>query len=165
MQFLWILLLFVQNGLNHTPSDRIQAEIRIVNTSDLLKLIEIKDDTVRLFNFWATWCRPCVKELQYFEELNQLKKNDKFKLYLVSLDFKESYHKKLLPFITKRKLKSEVLLFDGGNPNSWIDLIEPRWGGSIPASLIVHKGKRCFAEQSFDDLESLRSFINNCKFN
>ena len=28
-------------------------------------------DTLIVYNFWATWCRPCVAELPYFEKLNQ----------------------------------------------------------------------------------------------
>ncbi|WP_392388833.1 TlpA disulfide reductase family protein [Flavobacterium piscinae] len=30
-----------------------------------------------MINFWATWCVPCVKELPYFEKLNQKYKNEK----------------------------------------------------------------------------------------
>ncbi len=165
MQFILILyFLAIHAGRDYILPQNEINDIKIYNTSELIQLINTQDDTVRLFNFWATWCKPCVKELPYFEELNHNKKGDKFRLYLVSLDFRESYRKKLLPFIQKKNLKATVILFDGGNPNVWIDQIEPSWGGSIPASLLSFKGKTCFVENSFDNLKMLDLFINNCKF-
>jgi thiol-disulfide isomerase/thioredoxin len=142
-----------------------QNEIPVLDTRELLSIMATEDDTVRLFNFWATWCKPCVKELPYFEEMNVSKKGEKFRLFLVSLDFKDQYKKRLLPFIKKKDLKSTVLLFDGGNPNDWIDKIHPDWSGSIPASLITYKGQKCFEENSFEDYDALNYFINHCKTN
>jgi thiol-disulfide isomerase/thioredoxin len=138
-------------------------DISIVDTKQLLSLIKTKDDTIRLFNFWATWCKPCVGELPYFEELNTLKKNEKFRLYLVSLDFPKDYRKRLIPFLKKRKMESTVLLFDGGNPNDWIDKINPDWSGAIPSSLVSYKGQTCFEENSFENLAALTDFFNHCK--
>lgn len=162
----FIMLLMIRVLLPITDSgNTIQNEIRIVDTRELLALIETRDDTVRLFNFWATWCKPCVKELPYFEEMNATKKGEKFRMYLVSLDFRDQYKKRLLPFIKKKDLKSTVLLFDGGNPNDWIDKIHPDWSGSIPASLISYKGQSCFEENSFENFDALNYFINHCKTN
>jgi thiol-disulfide isomerase/thioredoxin len=162
-----LLLLIFLSILTKLPANRSagnpEADVQIVNTTELLSLIGTKDDTVRLFNFWATWCKPCVAELPYFEELNKLKKNEKFRLYLVSLDFRENYKKRLIPFMKKKNIESTVLLFDGGDPNVWIDKIHPDWNGSIPASLVTYKNQNCFEENSFDSVNSLNNFINNCK--
>lgn len=144
-------------------ADPVKPSIRIVNTTELLSLIKSTDDTVRLFNFWATWCKPCVRELPYFDELNNTRKKEKFQLYLVSLDFRDDYKKRLLPFLKKKNISSPVLLFDGGNPNDWIDRIHPEWSGSIPASLIAYKGQKCFEENEFHSLDELINFYNNCK--
>ena len=32
-------------------------------------LLNKSNDTTYVINFWATWCRPCVQELPYFEQL------------------------------------------------------------------------------------------------
>ena len=55
--------------------------------------------------------------------------------------------------------QSKVLLFDGGNPNDWIDRIDPNWSGSIPASLVSLNGKKIFEEGEFENLQSLNAFI------
>ena len=134
----------------------------VVNVEELLHLINKKDDTIRLFNFWATWCRPCVKELPYFEELKAKMASVKYRQYLISLDFTDQISKNLIPFLKKKKISSEILVLEAGDPNIWIDQIEPRWSGTIPASLVSSGGQRCFIENSFEDTESLLKFIHQC---
>jgi thiol-disulfide isomerase/thioredoxin len=39
-----------------------------------------------LLNFWATWCKPCVKELPSLNNLNKtFKDNDNFKLVAINV--------------------------------------------------------------------------------
>ena len=132
----------------------------IVNLEQMLERLEQKNDTVYVYNFWATWCKPCVAELPYFEKLQANYADKKLKVVLVSLDFAEDLSKKVIPFMKKKQLKSEVLLLDAGNPNDWIDKISTEWTGVIPATLIVAKyGKhRAFFQQEFD-YETLKEQI------
>ncbi len=143
-------------------SSQARQDPEMIQLEQLIKIINKKDDTLRVFNFWATWCRPCVKELPYFEEMNVRLASSKYRQYLISLDFTDQISSKLSPFIKKKKLHSEVLVLDAGDPNIWIDMIEPSWSGTIPASLVTHRGKRCFIENSFEDTESLLNFVQTC---
>jgi len=54
---------------------------------DMEPLLRLQNDTTYVVNFWATWCKPCIKEIPYFKELDSTYKDQKFKLLLVSLDF------------------------------------------------------------------------------
>ena len=38
---------------------------------DFAPLLAKENDTTYVINFWATWCRPCIKEMPYFEEINK----------------------------------------------------------------------------------------------
>ena len=40
-----------------------------VNTELLL-------DKPLVINYWATWCKPCIEEMPYFEEVNLKYKNE-----------------------------------------------------------------------------------------
>lgn len=95
-------------------------------------------DTVYVVNFWATWCAPCVKELPEFRKLERRFEGKPVKILLVSNDFKEDYDRKLPAFIRRKKLKQEVVWLNETNANEFIPKIENRWGGSIPATLIVY---------------------------
>jgi len=115
-----------------------------------------EDDYTYVVNFWATWCVPCVKELPHFEKLreNYLSKN--VHVLLVSIDFSKAVETSLVPFLKKEKLKSEVVLLDDPDANSWIPNVDEHWGGSIPATIIYNKSKRAFFEKAFtyEELES-----------
>lgn len=109
-------------------------------------------------NFWATWCAPCVKEMPFFEKLNAENKN--VKVVLVSLDFKDQYGSKLVPFVTSRRIKSEVVMLTDKEYNKWLPLVDKDWSGSIPATLIIKNGKRVFAERIFSSYEELSEYVN-----
>lgn len=138
-------------------------KVPVIDRAQMFDLLKINDDTLRVFNFWATWCRPCVQELPYFEELNQKLSKGQFRQYLISLDFNDDKNQKLVKFIEKHQLQSDVLLFDGGDPNQWIDQIHPQWSGTIPASIVLQKGEKCFVEGSFENYNALYDFIQRCK--
>ena len=130
---------------------------------DLAHIFNHKNDTTYIINFWATWCKPCVEELPYFEDIHRKYSNQPVKVILVSLDFKTHIETKLLPFIKKNKLESEVLSLVDSDANSWIDKVETTWDGAIPVTIVYNKNKRKFIGEQFanhDELESiLKTFL------
>jgi len=128
------------------------AQVRTVKVEALSSLLNSNADSVYVVNFWATWCKPCIEELPYFEEANESFAKQKVKVILVSLDSPAELDKVLLPFVKKKGLRSELLLLDEQNPNKWIDIIEKRWTGSLPATIIQHNTtkKRIFFEQQLE---------------
>lgn len=129
------------------------------NYAALEKAVLNDDKTIYVVNFWATWCAPCVKELPHFEQLNS--ENKKVKVVLVSLDFKDQYESKLLPFLKKKSIASEVVLLTDKDYNAWLPQVDKDWSGSIPATLIIKNGKKVFAEKMFSSYEELNEYVNN----
>lgn len=139
------------------------TSVKSLNYNELKPYLEKNDDKTHVVNFWATWCAPCVKELPYFETLRKEYAAKKVEVLLVSLDFPKQVEKKLIPFINKKQLQSEVVLLDDVNENFWIPAIDSTWSGALPATIIYNNKKRKFYEQSFDyeTLENeLKTFLN-----
>lgn len=128
----------------------IGQEIDVLNFNEFEPRLLKNNDTTYVINFWATWCIPCVKELPYFEKINKDFKLDKFKLILVSLDFKSSIKSSLIPFIEKKDISSEVIVLSDPNANEWINKVNNSWTGSIPATIIYNKNFYFFKEGSMD---------------
>ncbi len=126
---------------------------------DLVFIFQQKNDTTYVINFWSTWCAPCVKELPYFEELNQKYANKKVKVILVSLDFPKQLETKLKPFLAKNNLQSEVLVLTDPDANSWVDKVNPTWSGAIPATVVYKGDKNEFYEKSFETLAELEEIV------
>ena len=126
---------------------------------DLAYIFNQQSDTTYIINFWATWCKPCVAELPYFETLTEKHKEAPVKVILVSLDFKKQLVKKLLPFIKKHELQSEVLVLTDPDANTWVDKVDPKWSGAIPVTLIYKQKKRAFYEEAVEDLAALEKVV------
>lgn len=136
--------------------------VSVIKITDLEKRIRNNSDTTYIINFWATWCVPCVKELPDFDSINTAYINKKVKVILVSLDFKEDLKIKLMPFISTKKIKSEVVLLDELNANYFIPKISDDWSGAIPATLIINNQKKLnhFFEKKLN-YEFLKTEIEN----
>ena len=136
-------------------------EVKIIKLPQLLEMMSENSGKIHVINFWATWCGPCVKELPYFENINSSGQSD-LRVTLVSLDLDlDPDPAKVHKFIKARKLRSEVVLLDESNPDSWIDQIEKDWSGSLPATIIInHKtGKKIFIDRALKEGQ-LEAYIN-----
>ncbi|WP_442844782.1 TlpA disulfide reductase family protein [Leeuwenhoekiella sp. H156] len=124
-------------------------------------------DVVRVINFWATWCKPCLAELPAFETLQANYKDKQVEVILVSLDFPDQVKERLIPFILKKQLKSKVLLLDDPHGDVWIPQVSEEWSGAIPATIILTSEEYRFYERSFEypalehELLSLKSNFND----
>jgi len=137
--------------------ENIRTKIDVVSFKELQPLLEQENDTVYVINFWATWCGPCIKEIPYFEQLGEVYRDKKLKIKMISLDIPNQIESKLIPFVEKNKLKNEVILLDDPDFNSWIPMIDKKWTGAIPATLVYSKDYRAFypKELTFNELEEI----------
>jgi thiol-disulfide isomerase/thioredoxin len=115
-------------------------------------------------NFWATWCKPCIKEMPYFEAAHAQYKDQPVRVILVSMDAVQDKEKRVLPFVQKRKLQSRLYLLDEPDGNTWIDRIEPKWSGAIPATMFFNnkRGQYEFIEREISEKE-LQELITKYK--
>jgi thiol-disulfide isomerase/thioredoxin len=135
-----------------------QVRAEIVDLAGLQKVIQAPGTEVRVINFWATWCGPCVKELPLLEKLGQERTDVKVTLVSLDLDL-DPNPEKVHKFVQRKKIKSSVLILDAGSGNEWIDKVDKRWSGALPATLIVNSktGKSTLFERELHegDLEKL----------
>lgn len=124
-----VLLVFVAfAAVAKQPTAASKADTTPVEFSVTLldgKTFQAKDQRGRylLVNYWATWCRPCIKELPEFEILSK-KRSD---LRVLGLAFEEIEDVDLKAFLSKLKITF---------PNSKVDVYgPPPVGKSAPKGL------------------------------
>lgn len=132
------------------------AQVEVVSWKQYLKIQDKETEKVKVINFWATWCGPCVKELPVFEELNK-ESSDSVEVILVSLDNKERLDEKVNPFVARKQMRSRVVLLNDIDFNSWMPKISTEWQGEIPVTLVIYKGKQIFhrGEITKEEIEQL----------
>ena len=134
--------------------------IKVLNFNEFEPHLHLKNDTIYVINFWATWCTPCVKELPHFQKIADNTTGKKIKFLLVSLDFPSQVDTRLIPFLERNNIDMEVLVLDDPNQNAWIDKVHEDWSGAIPATLVYTKDEREFYEKSFT-YEQLENIVNS----
>lgn len=158
-----MLFLFFCCGLSLTSPAQQRHPVDIYTLEQYRQRVLQDNDTLYVVNFWATWCGPCVKELPHFKEMSEASAGKPVKFILMSLDAQANLAQ-TTAFLQKKKIDIETHLFAAGDPNIWINQLEPSWEGSIPATFLYQKGsKLSFREGYFSSKKELELFINNHK--
>ena len=135
IQLLLLLLglnLFAQNQ-NHQLPD--------LNLTDVNgKIISLKNDYAEkdklyIFSFWATWCSPCINEL---EEINDVytdwKKNVNVELVAVSVDDSRTV-KRVKPLVSGKEWTYKILLDTNQDFKRALSIV------NVPYTIVVKNGK------------------------
>ena len=79
---------------------------RTIDFSEVIK----NDGGIKIVSFWATWCKPCIQELGYLNDLyDELQLDMNTTVYAVSIDDARS-RKRILPFVNGKSWEFEVLI-------------------------------------------------------
>jgi thiol-disulfide isomerase/thioredoxin len=141
-----------------------QAQIiKTVNVNWVDSMHTVKNDTLYIINFWATWCKPCVEELPNFELLAKNYQNKKVKMYLVTTDMRKDIATRVTDFVKAKGLTQQVIFINEVNADKWINKVSTAWTGAIPATWFI-KGNIGYekfheGELTYEELEQLVKLV------
>ena len=87
-----------------------------------------------LVNVWATWCEPCVAEMPDILKFYKESRDRGLRLVLVSADA-SSAKKQVARFLASHGRRVPLVPEDRRR-HGFIDGLDPRWDGTLPASLL-----------------------------
>jgi len=127
----------------------VAQEIKSIKITDLEKTIA-ESKTPMVINFWATYCKPCVAEIPFFQEEVKKEKASGVQLVLVSLDLKSYYPQKIRSFAASRKFTAPILWLNETDADYFCPKVDPKWSGVLPATLFINNktGYRKFYEDA-----------------
>ncbi len=134
--FVWSLALFALVLVAANFQSRKQLpNVKVKNLKG--ELVETKsfsnDGRPFVINFWATWCKPCILELQNISEVyEQWQKETGVKIIAISIDDVRN-SKRVAPFVKGRNWKYEVYLDENGDFRRAMNVNHP------PHSFLVDK--------------------------
>ena len=111
---------------------------------------------VRLVNFWATWCGPCVVEFPDLVKANLMYRGRDFEMVTVAAQFPDE-RAKVEKFLERQHASCRNLIFGDTDKYKMIEAFDPEWSGALPHTLLIGPdGKVLFRQTGELDLLDLR---------
>lgn len=131
-----------------------------VDAGALKELRANKSGKVRLVNFWATWCGPCVSEFDELVETNLRFRHRDFELVTVAAEFPDQQDK-VLAFLGKHHASARNLIFGDPDKYQLIEAFDPDWSGALPHTLLLAPNGEVLFRQTgeLDFLELRRAIV------
>lgn len=139
--FLSVLFALSSCGLSEKTEDRYV----IMDTDALIEKVgQEPASKIRVYNFWASWCTPCLKEIPEFEAFAKAHTSE-VELVFVSLDRKKVWETAVPEAADELKMTQPIWLIDQGLDFEWRYQIDEGWVlPAIPVTLITYKSHRKF---------------------
>ena len=143
-------------------SDAKGKDVELVTMDELAEILNNTGDELIVCNFWATWCKPCIEEMPYFDKLQDEFKEDEVRVIFVSIDDMKQANK-VKTFVRQTQVRSQVMQLNEDKKvlKLWFSKIQSSWTGDIPATLFVRTDGdiKTFYTGSFETYEELRATL------
>jgi thiol-disulfide isomerase/thioredoxin len=140
------------------------VNIELVDAQGLKALRKNESGKIRLVNFWATWCGPCVTEFPDLITINRMYRHRLFELVTVSANYPDE-QKEALTFLRKQQASCRNLLFGETDKYKLMEAFDPKWEGSLPYSILLGpEGEVLYkCQEAIDPMELRRAIVKALK--
>ncbi len=143
-----------QVASDHEKWEKGEVEVELIDAKGIAALRRNDTKKVRLFNVWATWCGPCVKEFPELVATSRKFGLRDFELITISMDdpkempavktFLEKNNAivpdKLKPSLQAEGRKGNAYIFNEASSEALMQALDTEWPGPIPHTLVVAPG-------------------------
>lgn len=140
------------------------VEVGTVDAAGLKALRKNDTKKLRLVNFWATWCGPCVTEFPDLVTINRMYRNRAFEMVTVAANFPDE-DVEVLNFLKKQQSSGKNLLFGDKEKYKLMEAFDPKWNASLPYTMLIAPGGEVLyqVQGPIDHLELKRAIVKALK--
>jgi peroxiredoxin len=141
---LLLMLVSIRSAMAQSEGDVLPSVDIKTLSGETFNTSEIQNDGPIFLSFWATWCKPCIKELIVLDEYYpDWQEETGLKVFAVSIDDSKSVNR-VAPFVNGRRWEFDVLLDTNSDFKRAMNVI------NIPHSFILDKdGKIVWQHTSY----------------
>ena len=135
--------------------------VSAIDTEALKTMLSEQRERPLLINFWATWCDPCREEFPDLVKIDSEYRPQKMDFVTISLDDFTDIKTSVPKFLGSMKATMPAYLLNVPDPEPAIDLVDPGWSGSLPATFLYNaKGEVVYKHFGRVDPNELRAAID-----
>ena len=141
------------------------VSLETIDANGLKELIRnTSSGKLRLINFWATWCGPCVAEFSDLVVIDRMYRGRPFEFITVSAD-KQAKRPEVLNFLRQHQASNRNYIFNDDDVYKLIDAVGQEWQGAIPFTILVEPGgKIIYKKQDMIDPHGMKKLIVESKY-
>jgi thiol-disulfide isomerase/thioredoxin len=137
-------------------------EIDVQGVKDLIK--NSSSGKVRLINFWATWCGPCITEFPDLVIIDRMYRGRSFEFITISTD-KQARRSDALNLLKKQEASNKNYIFNDDDVYKLIEAVDNDWQGALPFTLLIEPGgKVLYKKQDMINPHEMKKLIVDSKF-
>lgn len=135
-------------------------EIDVAGVKDLVK--NSSSGKLRLINFWATWCGPCITEFPDLVIIDRMYRGRQFEFITVSAD-KNARKADVLKFLQKNEASNKNFIFKDDDVYKLIEAVDPDWQGALPFTMVIEPGGKIIYKKQdvIDPLKMKKLIVEN----
>ena len=139
-----------------------EIELEEITPQELRELGTGSLESLRLVNFWATWCSPCREEFPELVKINQLFPD--VEVITVSVD-QPDQREQVVTFLKEYPMTGCSFIIEADDPYIGLEAFDPEWKEMVPHTVVLHpqKGVIYRSEGVFDTDELIETLERESK--
>jgi thiol-disulfide isomerase/thioredoxin len=136
-----------------------KVELQAIGAEGLTALRRNGTDKLRLVNFWATWCAPCIIEFPELQTIYQTYRSRNLEFVTVSVDTPDA-RPGVMKVLQEQRASSDNHVFESDDAARLQDAFDPAMPAAVPFTvLLAPKGDVVFQQLGEANFLALRRAI------
>jgi peroxiredoxin len=138
------------------------VKLETIDDAAVATLVKNEGDKLLVVNLWATWCGPCVAELDDLVTMNRMYRKRPFRMVTISLD-EPSKKDEAQRVLTEHHASMTNYFSTTSDKDKFAEAFDKQWPGPVPYTLVIAPGGKVICRQTgaFDPLELKRAIIGH----
>jgi len=125
--FVWAFALNAQTN---------EPKVDTLSSGRIRELIKNDSARVTLINVWASWCKPCLKEIPALLKVRKDFQKSDVNVLLVSADDMEVLDSDVKPLLKKNNVDFLTYIRADAKDDAFINGLDSSWSGALPTTFV-----------------------------
>ncbi len=131
-----------------------------IDDAGVASLVKNDGDKLLVVNLWATWCGPCVAELDELVTMNRMYRGRKFRMVTISMDEPDK-KAEALRVLAEHHASTTNYVLTSSDKDKFAEALDKQWPGPVPYTMVIAPGGKVIYRRTgaFEPLGLKRAIV------